>query len=74
VVENELCPVLVARIDAEAVRPAPEEVGELRWMPWSEYVEDVTARPASWSPWSVEEARRLDADARFQAWYAALES
>lgn len=68
VVENEICPVVVARIDPERLRPDPDEVEETRWMSWEEFFEDVSARPGGWSPWAVEEARRLAADERFRQW------
>jgi len=68
VVENEICPVLVARVEPDALRPDPDEVGDLLWMEWPEFLDDVVARPGGWSPWAVEEARRLDADPRFRDW------
>jgi isopentenyl-diphosphate delta-isomerase len=70
IVENEICPVVVARVDPDRLRPNAEEVEETRWMSWSEFFEDVLLRPGGWSPWAVEEARQLDRDPRFRQWLA----
>lgn len=60
VVENEVCPVFVAR-PTGPVDPNPDEVAEYVWAP----VADVwaTARLAPWtlSPWFVEQVRDLGA-------------
>ncbi|MFW6773612.1 isopentenyl-diphosphate Delta-isomerase [Nocardioides sp. CPCC 205120] len=61
VVENEICPVFVARTD-DALRPDPDEVAEHAWA----RVEDVwaTVERAPWalSPWFVEQVAALGAD------------
>jgi isopentenyl-diphosphate delta-isomerase len=41
VVENELCPVLVAEVDAVEPRPDPTEVMDWVWSPWREFAADV---------------------------------
>jgi isopentenyl-diphosphate delta-isomerase len=61
VVENELCPVYVARIDGPLV-PNPEEVAELRWLTQSELRGALTAAPWALSPWLVQQCGELDAD------------
>jgi isopentenyl-diphosphate delta-isomerase type 1 len=71
VVENELCPVLVGEIEGEPLRPDPAEVAELRWLGWPELLAELAAHPESWSSWSAEEARTLDAAPAFHAWRAA---
>lgn len=60
IVENEKCPVFVARTEDE-LAPAPGEVAEHRWMS----VDDLRAalRHAPWalSPWLLEQAAQIDA-------------
>lgn len=61
VVENEFCPVFVARTSSP-VRPDPDEVVEHRWLELEEF--RAALRTAAWalSPWLVEQAARIDAD------------
>lgn len=67
--ENELCPVLVARLPAGVdLRPDPEEIAELRWVVWEEFLAELTADPSPWSPWCREEIRLLAAAPAFRAW------
>jgi geranylgeranyl diphosphate synthase, type I len=58
-VEHELCPVFVARVDAP-LSPDPTEVDDVRWTTWTDLVERATARPESLSPWSVLQIGRLN--------------
>ena len=69
VVENEICPILVARVDGEP-RPNPQEVEEVRWIAWDEFVAAIRREPAEWSPWCVLEVERLMADEGFLTWVA----
>jgi isopentenyl-diphosphate delta-isomerase len=71
VVENEICPVLAAQIEPEALSPDPDEVAELRWLAWEEWLAELERRPEGFSPWSVEEVRGLEASPSFAAWRAA---
>lgn len=41
-VENELCPVFRAVV-SEPPRPNPEEVAEVRWLPWAEFADAAVA-------------------------------
>lgn len=72
VVENELCPVVVATLDPRALAPDRREVEAVRWLDWREFVDDVARRPDAWSPWSVEEALHLDAAPAMRDFLAAL--
>lgn len=72
IVENEICPVVVGRIEPEALRPDREEVDAVRWLDWRAFVDDVAQRPGAWSPWSVEEALHLDASPAMQEFLTAL--
>lgn len=50
VVENEMCPVFHATVDTDP-RPHPDEVAATRWLPWADFVRDVTTSPGGYSPW-----------------------
>jgi isopentenyl-diphosphate delta-isomerase len=52
VVENEICPVLVASIHGSP-QPNPAEVLEYRWAPWPDVVALATVAPWAISPWAV---------------------
>ncbi len=51
VVEHELCPVFLARVDGDPV-PDPAEVGAWRWVQWADYVARAGADDSDISPWS----------------------
>ncbi|MFO6452233.1 MULTISPECIES: isopentenyl-diphosphate Delta-isomerase [unclassified Aeromicrobium] len=59
VVENEVCPVFVARATA-AVKPHPDEVEEHRWVHVSDLRETVRVAPWALSPWLVEQAAAIE--------------
>jgi isopentenyl-diphosphate delta-isomerase type 1 len=61
VVENEICPVLVGRVRG-TVAPDPGEVAEHQWVEWSNFVAAAGATPGVYSPWSVLQVPRLDAE------------
>jgi isopentenyl-diphosphate delta-isomerase len=52
--ENEVCPVYVARLLTQA-EPNPAEVAELRWVSFMELETEVEADPSSYSPWMREQ-------------------
>ncbi|GAB3659419.1 isopentenyl-diphosphate Delta-isomerase [Nocardioides korecus] len=58
-VENELCPVHVASVDAAevdaALRPHPEEVAETAWVAWEDLHGAVVRTPMAFSPWMVDQ-------------------
>lgn len=59
IVENELCPVYVARGESEP-RPNPSEVEAYRWMSWADFVRAVEADTAdTYSWWSRDQLARL---------------
>jgi isopentenyl-diphosphate delta-isomerase len=51
-VENEFCPVLVARADRDPV-PDDSEVAQWQWVDWGRYCDAVRAAPWAFSPWTV---------------------
>ena len=71
VVENEMCPVLVASPVGDP-HPAPDEVDQIAWVPWAELSHDVLDGSRVISPWcrlQVEALVRLGPDPA--AWPAA---
>jgi isopentenyl-diphosphate delta-isomerase len=58
VVENEVCPVYVARATAD-LDPNPDEVMDHRWVGVADMAEAVAAVPWALSPWMVEQVAQL---------------
>jgi len=58
IVENEICPILVGHADGDPT-PDPREVGGWKWMGWQEFLVEITNKPDTYSPWSIEEAAIL---------------
>ncbi|MHA6799886.1 isopentenyl-diphosphate Delta-isomerase [Bounagaea algeriensis] len=58
IVENEVCPVYVARAHADP-QPNSDEVAEARWVDWKEFTADVLAGRAAVSPWCVQQVPQL---------------
>ncbi|NYD42984.1 isopentenyl-diphosphate Delta-isomerase [Nocardioides panaciterrulae] len=61
VVENEMCPVLVATT-ADPLAPDPEEVAEARWTDWGAFRAGVLDGSREVSPWCRDQVRQLPAD------------
>ncbi|MFT4925889.1 MAG: isopentenyl-diphosphate delta-isomerase [Phenylobacterium sp.] len=63
VMENEICPVLVAMLDDgdinRVVAPNSDEVEAVRWVAWSDWLQQIADVPADFSPWCVEESQLL---------------
>lgn len=55
VVEHELCPVYVGRIDPGDLRPDPAEIAEVTWVAWPAVVAAARTTPRLLSPWAVEQ-------------------
>jgi len=55
IVENEICPILVGYYDGDP-EPSLQEVGEWKWMNWSEFLKDIKNNQSKYSPWSIEES------------------
>ena len=55
IVENEICPVLIAKSDAYPA-PNPREIAAWKWAPWTSFLEEIKAAPTKFSPWCSEEA------------------
>lgn len=63
VVENELCPVWVGRVDGE-LRPDPAEVMATSWVDWDDLVATAQTVPALLSPWATAQVPLLDVELR----------
>lgn len=59
VVEWELCPVLVGRVDG-VLSPDPAEVAGTAWVDWRVFVVDVLGGRREVSPWCREQVEALD--------------
>ncbi|NUR93507.1 MAG: isopentenyl-diphosphate Delta-isomerase [Nonomuraea sp.] len=74
IVEHELCPVYRVTADSPAA-PNPDEVGEVRWMPWKEFTEGVLSGLLAISPWCKEQVPLLtELGADPLAWQPAPET
>ena len=60
IVENELCPVFVATVDADP-DPHPAEVVQWGWVSWESFRELTRSSPWAVSPWSVLQVQALPA-------------
>lgn len=58
IVENEICPVYIARTDDE-VAPNPLEVVEARWVDPEELGSSLVTTPWAFSPWLVLQSQQL---------------
>lgn len=61
IVENEICPVFLARVEQDPV-PDPDEVAEWRWATWSGFRDVARHAPWALSPWSVLQIAQLPED------------
>jgi len=58
VVENEMCPVFVART-TDPVHPDPDEVDSFEWVEWADFRATVLDGTRDVSPWCVEQVQAL---------------
>ncbi|MEJ7628125.1 MAG: isopentenyl-diphosphate Delta-isomerase [Nocardioidaceae bacterium] len=74
VVENEMCPVLVAWTDDQPA-PDPNEVADTAWVPWRDFRAGVVDGTRDVSPWCSDQVQQLAAlDDDPLAWAAAPSS
>lgn len=62
--ENELCPVMVGFTD-EKPKPNSDEVEDIKWVKWQDFVVDVKNNPGKYSKWSEEETKLLEKNGEF---------
>lgn len=65
VVENEICPVMVAYTE-EKPELNPDEVKEIKWILWKKWLQEIERRPDFYSPWCVEETLLLNKSRQFR--------
>jgi isopentenyl-diphosphate delta-isomerase len=65
VVENEICPVMVAIGDYEPI-PNPDEVKSTRWVKWEDFLSELQ-KPNEYSDWCQEESQLLQKSAEFRS-------
>lgn len=58
VIENEICPVYLARANSEMALN-PSEVEDASWVKWDEYVADMQTNPAEYSYWAKDQLLQL---------------
>lgn len=68
IIENELCPVLVAFTD-KTPKPNRDEVESIKWLDWQEFINDVDKNPGKYSPWCEKEAKLLSKNKKFTKLY-----
>ncbi|OGG31499.1 isopentenyl-diphosphate delta-isomerase [Candidatus Gottesmanbacteria bacterium RIFCSPLOWO2_01_FULL_46_9] len=59
VVENEICPILVAYSDVKPKVNA-KEVAEWKWIAWTDFLRALKQNPQVYSPWCREEAAIIE--------------
>lgn len=69
IVENEICPVLVGWTE-KVPRPNPDEVADIKWIAWSEFLVMARDPSSGISPWAAEESELLAADPAFAGFLA----
>ncbi len=58
IVENEICPVYLAKVKGE-ISANKKEVEDYYWLKWKDWVKQTEINPQGYSVWSVEQTRRL---------------
>lgn len=66
IVENEFCPVFAAWAERDP-EPNPAEVGDWRWIPWSDYRELLNDETANVSYWAKDQFTQLKSIEPFSA-------
>lgn len=70
VVENEICPVLVGFTEnGPAINP--DEVNDVKWIDWGDFLNLVNEPGSGFSPWAIEEAGLLASNPQFKEIFQA---
>lgn len=64
IVENELCPVFIGFTDQKSTINK-DEVENIRWIKWEEFLKEINAKPGTYSIWCEQEAKLLAKNERF---------
>jgi len=60
IIENEYCPVFLARIDGDLL-PNPDEVADYKWLSWDEFISETGSDSnEKWSFWCKDQVERFD--------------
>lgn len=62
--ENEICPVLVCFTNKKPIINK-EEVEDIRWIPWKDFLKEIEEKNKIYSLWSKEEAKLLEKNKKF---------
>lgn len=68
IVENEICPVIVAFTNKEPVINAAE-VENARWVKWDNFLNEIKIKPGIYSVWCEQEAKLLTKNEKFLKLY-----
>lgn len=69
IVENELCPVIIAFTDIEPVINR-NEVENVKWIKWNDFLNEIKTKPGTYSVWCEQEAKLLSKNERFLNLYS----
>ena len=70
VMENEICPIFVARYQGE-LNENESEVKSTQWVAWADWLQLIDETPEQYSPWCVEESNLLRTSASFNHWLSS---
>lgn len=71
IVENEICPVLVGKVQTNLVLNH-EEVEACRWEDWSHFVKDISEHSSHYAEWCGPQVKELSASGMFQDFYREI--
>ncbi len=64
-VENEICPVYFAKLGLD-VKPNDQEIEDIKWVEWKEFMKLQTLNPKQFTPWCLEETKKLNENQLFK--------
>lgn len=64
IVENEICPVFIGFTDKKPIINK-EEVENVRWIAWQDFLQEIKQKPRTYSVWCEEEAKLLAENEKF---------
>lgn len=68
IAENEVCPMFAGIAQSKELFPDRDEIEQVRWMPWPEFLGEIKEHAGAYSPWAKEQAQILASSPRFQEW------
>lgn len=64
IVENEICPVFIGFLNKKPI-PNKDEVENIKWMKWQEFLNQIKQNPGTYSVWCEKEAKLLANNKKF---------